>query len=203
MKLQDLITEETLGEYTRRLTRSLGIRALGTGAYGKVFQHPVYHNVAVKIFLDDPVYEMYIKWCKAHQSNPWVPKIISMQKVKLHTYKWQQELNHRPDKTATIVFFQKLRKASKTQQSKAVQQMLATCGEDLPMWEEETNLDASEQRQFLDWDKEEWAAIAKYTKDKHVREIARLFAKHDAHDIHEENVMMRDDQLVFTDPFAL
>lgn len=53
-------------------------KMIGSGLYGYVFQHPLYHNVAVKIFdSDDYAYLHYLsKFVIPNQNNRYVPKLI-------------------------------------------------------------------------------------------------------------------------------
>ena len=79
MKLTDIIAEETVADYVKRLTKTLNIKKLGGGHFSSVFQHPVYHNVAVKLCTkQDPMAVLYLRECAKRPGNPWLPKIISI-----------------------------------------------------------------------------------------------------------------------------
>jgi hypothetical protein len=206
MLLAELLAEESVPDYIKRLTSTLNIRQLGKGAFASVFQHPVYHNVAVKIFEYDPMYVKFIKICQK-TTNRWLPKVVSVHKVKMDEVKtWRHDVHgDKIGKTeAWIVFFEKLRKASNAELKAAVQDILS----DIPdsYFEEDGDLEHFYRDDFIDFedlDPEVWAVIARATKRADVKQLAKILVKVDAADIHAENVMIRDDgQLVFTDPVA-
>lgn len=204
MKVFELIQEETLEQYTDKLVKSLNVKTLGNGTYASVFQHPVYHNVAVKVVQDDPAYMYFAKFCMKNSNNEWLPKIVSIHKVvvdnKYKTGKGTAE--------AHIIFFQKLRPATTKEIKVAVQRVLKTIppqyfdqgGQDDPLFD-----DMIDFTDFQELD-EHWRHIANKTTDEDVRVVAKYFANLNGVDLHDKNVMMRDDkgraQLVFTDPVA-
>lgn len=217
MKIAELIREETRQQYFNRLTKSLNIQKLGRGKFATVFQHPAYHNVAVKYVnpVEDPMYIKYIKLCMRHQDNRWLPKIINMEPVSV-----QDELDvkrHGKGATGTehgmIIFFQKLRKADKGEIKSAVQEILETLPDNFFSYNlhglRERNrifISRSHYSSFGDLLLREWEILAKYSNKQDVKELARILLSVNAEDIHDGNVMMRDEgdktQLVFTDPVA-
>ena len=55
---------------------SQGIKQLGAGCYGFVYQHPTHKNVVVKVWKSwDEGYEKWLGFCLKNQNNPLVPKI--------------------------------------------------------------------------------------------------------------------------------
>jgi len=204
MKVFELIQEETLDQYTDKLVKSLNIKKLGTGVYASVFQHPVYHNVAVKVVEYDPEYMQFAKFCEKNPNNEWLPKIVSIHKVDVD----DKFLRDGGTVSAHIIFFQKLRPATKKEIKAAVQRVLKTVppkyfdqgGQDDPLFD-----DMIDYTDFQELD-EHWGRIASKTTDDDVRVVAKYFANLNGVDLHDKNVMMRDDkgraQLVFTDPVA-
>jgi len=204
MKIFELIQEETLEAYTDKLVKSLKIKKLGSGAYASVFQHPVYHNVAVKVVQDDPEYMRFARFCQKNPNNEWLPKIVSIHKVAVDD---EFRMNSGTVE-AHIIFFQKLRPARASEIKAAVQRILKTVppkyfaqgAQDDPLFDPMVY--------YTDFDEldERWGRIARKTTDADVRVVAKYFAYLDGVDLHPGNVMMRDDkgraQLVFTDPVA-
>ncbi len=115
MKLHDL-HEERLSDYMKRLVRDLNIKTLGSGYYSTVFQHPVYHNVSVKITREaDPHHVLWLREAEKHQHNPWFPKIIGIHKVMFHNDEMRRKDVARDEQGDAalegrhIIFMQKLR----------------------------------------------------------------------------------------------
>lgn len=194
-----LITEENSGEYIQRLTKTLNVKRLGSGAYASVFQHPVYHNVAVKFVQEDPAYVEYAWFCKKHPKNKWLPKVVSIHSVKFDEVDWEDGNSDE----GTLVFFQKLRKAKPAEIKKAAQEIL----KDVPdSWFEKNTYERADYKNFYTFDDPEWNVVSKFAKDKDTKELALELEGMGANDIHDANVMMRDEgdrsQLVFTDPVA-
>jgi hypothetical protein len=201
MKILELLQEETLDQYTAKLVKTLNIKKLGRGMYASVFQHPVYHNVAVKVVQDDPAYMYFAKFCMKNPDNQWLPKIVSIHAVDFDGRR----------KSSHIIFFQKLRPARRSEIKAAMQQIFKTIpikyfaqdaqdAQDDPLFKPMAHYD-----DFQDLDGH-WRHIANKTTDDDVRVVAKYFANLNGVDLHHNNVMMRDDrgraQLVFTDPVA-
>lgn len=217
MRKNSFLIEETQVEYFNRLAKTLKIKELGEGAYAKVFQHPVYSNVAVKFFQDDPMYVKYIRHCLKAQENPWIPKIVSVHKIKVDSHRYHFDLKGQTrDKfdQAYLVFFQKLREATTKEIKNAARQIVADLpdsyfypefgdiGDNNPWFDYRR----SDIRSFENWSIRTWLRIAKFSKDEHIKQLAKILVAVEAKDIHDANVMMRDEgdrtQLVFTDPVA-
>lgn len=67
---------EKYKDYIKRILKTN--KKLGEGAFANVFQHPVYHNVVVKIFKNDLGYLKYLnEFVIPNQQNRYVPKLIS------------------------------------------------------------------------------------------------------------------------------
>jgi hypothetical protein len=190
MLVGELLQEVKLKTYLSALVDKHGIKKLGGGAFSQVFQHPVYKNVVVKVYkASDTVYKKYVAWCLKNQSNPYVPKIIE-----------QNEYKSPKGDAYNIVFMQKMRPASvktfKAQLRAAMPKAKDIEFEDLDiaiddydmvgMYEELNRLIPLFGNNDL---KSIWGHIRSYGKAKF--------------DLHPGNVMMRDGQLVLTDPVAL
>jgi len=197
MRVQELLTEETVPDYLKRLIGSLKMKELGRGAYASVFQHPVYHNVAVKIFEYDPDYLEYIRICQKTK-NRWLPQVVSVHKLKMDEVEtWRhKKYDEKPGKTdAYIVFFEKLRPA-KMKEIWAAGKEIA---KDVP---EEHAMELLDNT-FEDWHRGHWHIVKQYAKDKETKKLAEIAVRVGFHDVHDGNVMIRSNgQLVFTDPVA-
>lgn len=200
MRLNELfrvpLAEEAMKPYLDRLISKDGIKKLGGGAFSQVFQHPHYGNVVVKVYTDkDTVYKRYASWCLKHQNNPYVPKII--EQVKYQSPETKEKYN--------IVFMQKMTPI------KTVQKLISLLVKALNL-----NTKAAEDLPFMQAfgleaekaSEEDFDLIDKYVKlrrtDKDFAEVwnhIRTYGK-DKFDLHYGNVMLRDGQLVLTDPVA-
>lgn len=197
MKLQDLIIEERAADYVERLTKTLGIKELGRGYYSAVFQHPVYHNVAVKLCLKkDPETIRYLRKAAKHPDNPWLPKIVGIHEVTFSDL--DQPSDARSGSFVThLVFMQKLRPATLRDERRAIDLILST----LPRTSALSHLRGI--KSLVELDEGDWAAIAKTSSDRHVRQLAALLGAIGADDIHRANIMVSDDgHPVITDPVA-
>jgi hypothetical protein len=188
------LTEEALKPYLDRLVSKEGIQKLGGGAFSQVFQHPHYGNVVVKVYTDkDAVYKKYVSWCMKHQSNPYVPKII--EQVTYKSPETKEKYN--------IIFLQKMTPI------KTVQKLISLLVKALKL-----NTAAAEDLPFMTAfglegkEKDDFKLIDKYVRkgqaDKDFTEVWNHIRTYgpDKFDLHFGNVMLRDGQLVLTDPVA-
>lgn len=193
MKVAHLL-EEPKDKYFDRLVKTLNIQKLGSGAFGTVFQHPVYKNVAVKILNSqlDPRFAKYIEWCTKHQDNPWVPKIVGIERMKMPDTRGYDEQEQ------MFVFLEKLTKASESDVASAVKKFVSA----VPVKDRTQGIvDAQRTGDFRKLKQQDWKTIAKYATGDIQTMAARFAQIVDKHlDIHYKNVMMRGNQLVFTDP---
>ena len=210
MRVSDLLLEERESDYIKRLVKTLGIKRLGSGGYSTVFQHPVYHNVAVKLVgADDTMYISFMRSCMKMQDNPWLPKVIGIHQVRIHD-SWTNSNIVAADEhldfanTQWIVFLEKLRAAKLSEIEAGVQQVLSTIPD--KYFSGHGGKTFSSRNYYSDFDdfrKKDWTNIAKLSTDKHVCDLAALLTSIGANDLHDGNVMMRNDgQLVITDPVA-
>ncbi len=211
MKLHDLF-EERLSDYMKRLVRGLKIKTLGAGVYSTVFQHPVYHNVSVKLTVQpDPKYIMWMREAQKHQHNPWFPKIIGIHSVMFHDENRRRsdveaDVHHdMADQMRHIVFMEKLRPLTISENRKAAKYMVGLLPKNMSRKFQE--LSGYDSIEIADFDVEIWRALAKNPYDKNVAGLAGVIAKMgDYTDLHDQNVMMRDQDgvlhPVITDPVA-
>lgn len=170
---------ETITEYRKRL-HDMGIKRLGSGLFSTVYQHPTLQNMVVKMIVrNDPMYIEYAQKC-SRLDNPWLPKIYGIEYAKV--------LKRGKEITVAFVFLERLKRASRVEQQQAAEKI--------------TGNDYDWCGLYPHWDSFNWRLISANHKDENVKTVARLFDAIDVNDIHEENVMMREDQLVFTDPVA-
>jgi hypothetical protein len=168
---------ETPTRYVKRLKRE-GVQTLGEGAYARVFQHPSRKKVAVKVLLEsDPDYIKYAE-IAMQTTNPWFPRVH-----KIHEVQYRHCTNH-------ILFMEKLCKASVDDVKRATQQIVA----DISSLEQMTS--------FVHFGPGTWKRVLRRTTDPHIKELASVMVKLNCGDFHDDNVMMRGNQLVFTDPVA-
>ncbi len=157
MKLEQLLQEETIDEYIRRLTRTLRIKKLGSGYYSTVFQHPVYHNVVVKLCRkQDPKTIFYLRECAKNPNNPWFPKIVGIHKVLFHDdvdkkFREMDEAGDSLNYVTHIVFMQKLRPVRMREYAKIARDMLSTMPDTafelpLPEWKARADDDHIQKR---------------------------------------------------------
>lgn len=174
------LAEESLEQYSKRLVSSLKIKRLGSGAFAHVFQHPVYHNVAVKVFAGhDKLYQRYMNWALKNQGNPYVPQIVSISKQKAAN-----------GETYTIVFMQKMERVSEEEFKKWY---VKSFGKDSynAFTEDDFDSQFEEADEFIQRSKDQklkdlWAHLKTYGRSKF--------------DLHPGNVMKRGSQIVITDP---
>lgn len=205
---KQFLNEETVDQYIDRLVKTLKIKKLGSGAFASVFQHPVYHNVAVKIFEYDPMYVKYIKICQK-STNPWLPRVVSIHKIRMDEVETWRHRNY-GDKIkkidSWIVFFEKLRPVKKAELKAATQKFLAEFPDsDFDFNDRRSWFEASRgsYESFEELSSSTWQQLAKIAKNPEIKEVAKILDSVRANDIHDGNVMVRSDgQVVFTDPVA-
>ena len=188
------IFEEKLSDYLRRLVDALNIKKLGSGAYSNVFQHPHYSNVVVKVYTArDKKYARYVKWCLAHQSNPYVPQIIGQTE-------YVSPISRGKESKYNILFMQKMEPVSEAAFARLLSKSF-------------TKL-TSEDRELLkdvidSYDMEELfdrlnSFVKRGVADSSFVEIwnhVKTYGRQNF-DLHHGNVMKRGTQLVVTDPVA-
>jgi hypothetical protein len=184
--------EETRDEYFTRLTKALKIKKLGSGMYATVFQHPVYTNVAVKyVGSDDEMYMKYIRIVSKTPGNPWLPRVLSIHRLTMdEADRWGDE-----DKAEDyLIFFEKLKPASKASIAKATKQIMNTLV--WPKEEDDVNddlvyLKGMARHPLSDWYSSDWSLVHKYTTDPKIKQCTKILMDVDVNDIHSGNVMMR------------
>lgn len=75
---------ESYNEYVKRLAHK-GIQKLGSGSFSRVFVHPEHPNVAVKVGQVHRNNLTWLNWVRAHQTNPYVPKIYSLHRLRFRS----------------------------------------------------------------------------------------------------------------------
>jgi len=176
----------------KQLVSKEGIKRLGAGAFSQVFQHPHYGNVVVKVYKNkDTAYRKYVTWCMAHQSNPYVPKIVDQ--VSYKSLKTKEKYH--------IVFLQKMTP-------------VRTAGKLALLLAKALDLDPKDDAEFFaefgqyNTSKQDFRMIEKYIAlgraDKDFEEIWDHIRTYGPakFDLHSGNVMLRDGHLVITDPVA-
>jgi hypothetical protein len=197
MKVAQLLREESLEDYLKRLVTKEKIKKLGGGAFSQVFQHPQFHNVVTKVYSGkDKLFAKYVKWCMQHQNNPYVPKII------------EQVDYQNPDpaakiKTYHIVFMQKMTPVSGKRYVQAFLDALKLDPEEDDEIVDQLR-DGLETNDMYILNSAVKQAFKQGNGDRHFAEVWKHITSYGVGnmDLHKGNVMMRGNQLVFTDPVA-
>lgn len=207
------VMAESMSEYVQRL-KKMGIKPLDegvdeegdarAGGMSHVFEHPTDPRIAVKVFIYDPGSVRYIKFCKAHKSNPYCLKVYQ------HTHDprgldFERSLfDTRPDTRVpgargqtdfNAVFIERLRHMTKAEVEKFTRYLEGLAGVTKPA-------------PNFGWYKESakfWTALATQKRDRNLSQFATWFVRQTFNgacleDIHTDNVMMRGNQPVFSDP---
>ncbi len=171
---------ESSNQYLRRL-KTLNIKRLGKGRYSAVYAHPTLNDTAVKVIYDpDPQYVKFAKRCM-RLNNPWLPRIYAIEKV------------HFADSVSHIIFMERLEKPTVSQIKKACEKVQNGL---------EAHFKVPPPHRFSSFFRSHWIRISQTANDQQIRQLAKIMCAVGANDIHDGNVMMRGDQLVFTDPVA-
>lgn len=171
------LTAETFKDYAARLEKS-GIKSLGEGSFGKVYQHPTYNNVAVKIVRKDPANAKWLSFCVANKGNPYLPKLYGVQSLDLEG-----------SKHAYAVFMEKLNPCP-------IGAWLALKTKLAPTYSEEWFLHVNSPRV--------WARLVTKEKEPNLLAVATFFSRQPlgSLDLNQSNLLLRGKQIVFVDPVS-
>jgi hypothetical protein len=179
-----IVIAESYEHYVRRLVGDLDIKLLGDGVYASVFKHPTDPNIAVKVYRKDIGYERYIDWCLKNKRNKYVPKLKGKAKV----------FKDKSNNYIGVVFLEKLVSVSQASYRKFctyISDSLARSAGYVP------------QYPIDEYDKEDWELVAGYMPDKDLSDLARFLVSNWEHlDVSISNLMLRGNQVVFTDPLG-
>lgn len=163
-------TTQTYSDYIEFLQNTT-VKELDFGAYAYIFKHPTDKDKIVKVFPgEQDRYHLYLKWCLKNQENKFVPKIYEYHEFMLED---RFEIG--------VVFLEKLKSMSSAKYKNF----------------HSSNLLAIENKKYVD---------AKFfrpskTLDKDFRAVLRfLWSAPAEFDFHDGNFMLRDEQIVVTDP---
>ncbi len=173
--MTQLLSAETFQEYTSRLKKS-GMKELGQGSFGIVFNHPKYKNVVVKIVRYDPANRAWLNFCHKHKTNPYLPKLYGVHRLTLDSAE-----------DAYVVFMEKLFAAPVMAVVSLNKYIVDITGKH--NWK----------------DPKTWKSLAQVTPDQKLKQVAEFLAAMNPRnlDLHQANFMVREPkQLVFTDPVA-
>lgn len=191
------ITKDDLLTYVSDLGRKK-VKCIGQGAYAHVYAHPTDKDKVVKVFSpsEDPAYRYFIRWCMKNQHNPYVPKIFGY-----HEFDHQNENGKISKREIGIVFLERLKSISVKKYNKLAYSFVNHCNEleDVLC----TCRICIRSGLFLEsFEASHWKKISNSTKDKHLRDFAKFMhraSKNFENDCHDDNVMLRGKQIVFTD----
>ncbi len=182
------------------------IKKIGEGAYAKVFQHPTHKDVVVKVFTDvDASYLKYIQWCEKNQHNPYVPKLKGeLVKCIHHPSKKDIEIYGAFPSVYYIVFLEKLKSLSTEETSMAhYDNIIASLfGHQIV---KKISQSYCAKDNYYKWAKPYQLirkSMSKNDKNNHLKNWFNFIesnfnSKH--FDLHENNIMLRGFQPVFTD----
>ena len=176
---------ELIDKYLKRLV-SKKIEHIGTGTEQMAFQHPTLPNVVVKLMGRRAGFGEWAMLCHKNQSNPYLPKIYSINAVKLRHDPKGEDRNH------LLIFTEKLESLSLYSDPEIEQ----TFGTPLFVWLTKQTKPAQTKvfKSFL-------ARV----KDRKLREAIGLAAFKQpstcAFDISLDNVMLRGSTPVINDPW--
>jgi hypothetical protein len=200
------LSAERKSEYIKRL-KEMGLKHLGKGVWSDVFQHPTMKDVAVKVSVWDPGFSAYTEFCRAHTSNPYLIKILDVHEQPMGKgFNFEGIYGDDPGaggRTSSIItFVEKLVPVTET----ALSNFVASC-EELAGFK----LTGKTFNYYQAYDREDlnqklWRELARQSKDKNLQQFAAWYVAQingsRIPDIHDDNVMMRHNQIVFSDPLS-
>jgi hypothetical protein len=200
MKLFELKTKQSQDEYLKFLADKQ-IKALknGRGTFGDVFQHPTMSDIVVKVFTErDHAYREWYHFCSQNKSNPFVPKFFG----NIRDFEFFNSDEDEYD-DYSIVFMEKLRAMNHKQFNKFWNDV---CGPELSR-----KLTSGTFNFESTWfDSDEALRDLETIMDANVIKDDNLFAVIDMIrgsnrliDLKPDNLMLRGNQIVFTDPIAM
>ncbi|RYD59603.1 MAG: hypothetical protein EOP83_20570 [Verrucomicrobiaceae bacterium] len=155
-----------------------GFTTLGYGMWGAVFDHPQFQGRYVLKLFADKFYEMFINYCQAQPSNPYLPKFVG--KI------------IRVNADARLVRIERLEPLTGTDDE--FQDALDRIGTYLLIKNPKPSVAQRIER------------IADEYNIAHLiptmRDLAQKLPAGAAYDVHTENMMLRDGKTVITDPWA-
>lgn len=188
MKVSHLLekkTNQSMGGYIDSLLKQK-IKKLGHGSFSNVFAHPSHANVAVKVFVaDDWDYREWVKFAQKNQDNPYVPKIFGDIKF-FEPDDFDLDKSNEQDfdfggSDFGIVFMEKLAPMSVSQWKK--------------FWKYASNESVTDH---IHWATVAEAIIRHKKSDPDLVKVLKAIG--DRQDIRRPNLMLRGEQVVFTDP---
>lgn len=175
---QESVEAETYKGYIRRLIDEFDYEKLGEGGFGTVLQHPTMRNVVVKVVKMDRAYRKFCKFAMDNPTNPWLPKIASVQTIAL------DDAN-----LAYAVFMEKLDKVPASYVEKLREAFRDRYN--LRFWSDNQWFDRASWRKIAADSPPDFSKLATYFADN----LNSL-------DLIPSNFMRRRNQLVFNDPVA-
>lgn len=153
-----------------------------SGAYGIVFIRDDFPYV-IKVFNNDPAYFKYLNWVLQHQSNPFVPKIRGkFIKINQYTYAVRMEkLSHLSD--TNIRELDKYVDPELNKKTKI----------DISKWRNVSKLALSANLPYIKEIEPQLYEVLEY--------VVKNFTLKSL-DLHGDNIMLRGDVIVITDPVA-
>lgn len=151
-----------------------GYKLLGRGSFGRVYKNNR-QNKVLKVFIEDIEYMRWVKFCKEHPNNPYLPKFKS------------QFIRLKQDPPIYGILIEELTKYEDYNMAYLLSGLVS-------FWGDEENM------KFL---RKQYGNIDKFLQDENLIQAVEFLHTHkDAVDIKSENIMSRNGQLVITDPLA-
>lgn len=188
---------------------------VGSGYYGRVYQHPTQDKTLIKVFKNDRGYAEWLRFMASHQNNRYVPQIIPHEDGSIvKAYKFFKPLpgNQATTQRIGIVNLRKLEKANGIEIDDFVEYVMSYLHEDT---RNGILSGKPPSRRKINWfDKfgdQEWEEVARNSRGKDpdlssiATEFVRMMKRHGYLDVHNENLMWNPDRnnIVFIDVLSL
>ena len=182
--MKHLKANQTFSDYIDFLGTQVTL--INDGAYAFVYKVPNCKNVVAKVFRprEDEAYFAYLKWCLKNQHNPYVPKIHDA--FIFDHGNLENEI--------AIVFMERLKSITIKKYGQFAKNIM-----------HQHNIDAVAEdfRDILcDFNDRDWGKICR-SKDRNLAAVAKFMNRElkggYGNDCHDGNIMLRGNQVVFTD----
>lgn len=183
--MKRLKTDQTFLDYVDFLHTK--VKLINDGAYAFVFNVPKNKNIVAKVFKpsEDEAYFTYLEWCLKNQHNPYVPKIHDV---------FIFDQTHSADEIG-IVFMERLKSISMKKYNEFAKNIIVQ--------NKMSKLFDDDYRDILcNFSDKDWGKICR-SKDRNLATFAKFMNRElkggYGNDCHDGNIMLRGNQVVFTD----
>ena len=167
-----------------------GFKQIGFGGYASVWEHPNLDYVLKTFSPSDKAYLAWVSICTQHRGNPYLPKFVSTKPIKLPTGNYairMERLQRGTDATVDL--------ANEIQKFIVLTALQGRNKSFNTKWE---------MKKAIDY---EWEKLQSYANDTNFLDAVWLIyqavlSSYGHPDIIPNNIMMRDNTIVFTDPLS-